>query len=177
MVFHDQVCVRARSVLKKTKNKRKKNTKHENNKHESQTKTDKHGKKKTQEKPTSERTRKAQTSGTRYWHTGLTYQVLVCLEQNMHFFVLACCSSVAESFTRAFGRGASKPHMGTPRRTWRCSEHPTSLSWLFSSRGCVPPRCPSRAGAWKNRRRKKKSLISSRIFVFASLSRPPYIIS
>ena len=41
--------------------------------------------------------------------------------------------------------------LGPGRAPWRCSEHPTSLSSLFFSRGCVPPRCSSRAGAWSTR--------------------------
>ena len=60
-------------------------------------------------------------------------------------------------FSCAFGCGASKAPIGTHydarldpgRAPWRCSEHSTSLSWLLLSRGCVPPPCSSRVGAWK----------------------------
>ena len=48
-------------------------------------------------------------------------------------------------------RGPSVHHdacLDPGRPPWRCSEHSTSLSWLFLSRAWVPP-CLSRAVAWK----------------------------
>ena len=98
-------------------------------------------------------------------------------------FFLACYSPAAEFFLALSAAGqARRPSvhydacLSTPGQApWRCSEHPTSLSWLFFSWGCVPPRCSSRARAWKTPRFVFSPLLSS-FFVFNSLSRPPYSI-
>ena len=61
---------------------------------------------------------------------------------------MAWCLGRPSFFSRAVGRGPSKGSVGGLRRRYvwilaelrgACSEHSKTLSWLFLSRGCVPP--------------------------------------
>ena len=72
----------------------------------------------------------------------------VCLCKIGVFTSLACCSPAAKGFYLVLSAAgqARRPSVhydacrDPGRALWRCSEHSTSLNWLFLSRGCVPSR-------------------------------------